>query len=621
VTKARILAVDDQLYFRVFLEDLLRSEGFEAVAVASGAEALERLDGERFDLILTDLMMPGMDGTELVQRVKERFPEQDVLVVTSVGDVKTAVAAMKLGATDYLLKPIDRAVLLRAIGGVLDRRRMREEHARLMAENLEYMGAFTLYERALGLFANLSPEALADRIVEVLCLEASAHGGVLWLAGVEQPGRLRLAGVRGLVRVENEIEELDTNAPPPGLEAVTDPAARAFLLAPSQEEGGDGPHRAERAALVVPLRHGGRLLAVARLTDKLDGGEFGAAERELAARFIPFAAQAVANSLRFRALERRSFRDAASGAYTKDYFEDVTRNEIQKARRFGRSFALVRVALDGLDALRARRPAEAFGRWLEAVTQQLARALRSTDLVAAEREGRLCLLLPETDSLGAAVLKRRVRAALERCAEMRALAADERPTLLMGAACFPTDGIDLDGLEAALEARLADDRHSLVRGRELESAPFRGIVDALLAEARPGRPETAEQMTRLVFSEVARRPDARGLLFVAPGASLASAVQQGLDMVRGAAPRTEIVVVAERKGDPLPGVPATWVSSVRAGTPSPFLVYYGEGSCYALVRAEAIEDDRTAFFHSSDPALVEHLAFQLGRDLGIPIGE
>jgi two-component system, cell cycle response regulator len=620
VTKARILAVDDQLYFRVFLEDLLRKEGFEVVAVAGGAEALETLDRERFDVILTDLVMPGMDGTELVQRVKERLPDQDVLVVTSVGDVKTAVEAMKVGATDYLLKPIDRAVLVRAIGDVLERRRMREEHARLMAENLEFMGAFTLYERALGLFASLSPEALADRIVEVLCLEASAHGGVLWLARVDRPERLRLAGVRGLVRVESEVEELDAAALPPGLEAATDPAARAFLLAP-RDEGSGGAHAGARKALVVPLRHGGKLLAVARLTDKLDGGEFGEAEREIANRFIPFASQAVANALRFRTLERRSFRDAATGAYTKAYFEDVTRNEIQKAGRFGRSFALVRLALDPLSALRERLTGGTLGPWLEGVTQQLARSLRSTDLLAAESEGQFCLLLPETDGLGAAVLKRRVRTALERCPQMRELEPDERPTLLMGTASFPVDGLDLDGLETALEARLEDDRRSVVRGLELESTPFRGIVDALLAEGRPGRPETAEQMTRLVFSEVARRPDARGLLFIAPGASLARAVQQGLEAVRGSAPRTEIVIVGERKGDPAPGVPATWVSSVRAGTRSPFLVYYGEGPCYALIRDEAIESDRTTFYHSSDPVLVEHLAFQLGRDLGIPIGE
>src|SRR4029450_4305928 len=104
---------------------------------------------------------------------------------------------MKLGATDYLLKPIDRSVLARALEGILQRRRLREEHSRLMAGNLEVMGGFSAYERGLGLFATLSLEVLADRIVEGLCLETHAHGGVLWLGRGGDPDRLRRGGGGG----------------------------------------------------------------------------------------------------------------------------------------------------------------------------------------------------------------------------------------------------------------------------------------------------------------------------------------------------------------------------------------------------------------------------------------
>jgi hypothetical protein len=128
-------------------------------------------------------------------------------------------------------------------------------------------------------------------------------------------------------------------------------------------------------------------------------------------------------------------------------------------------------------------------------------------------------------------------------------------------------------------------------------------------------------MTRLLLAEVTRRPEERGFLFVAPGSALQGALRAGLEGLRGQQPRCEIVVLADRKGDPVPGVPVTWVSPVRAGTQAPFLLYYGEGPSYALVREEAVEDGATSYFHTSDPVLVEQLAFQLGRDLGIPIGE
>jgi diguanylate cyclase (GGDEF)-like protein len=613
--KARILAVDDQLYFRVFLEDLLQQEGYEVCTASGGEEAFHLFERECFDVILTDLVMPETDGSELVQRVKARDPDQEIVVVTSDADVKTAVEAMKLGATDYLLKPIDRSALLRTLEGILQRRRMREEHARLMAENLEFMGVFSLYERALGLHATLSLEPLADRIVEGLCLETHAQGGVFWVARHDDQSWLRLMGVRGLVHVDDEREELHTAGLPNEMAALAEDECISCLGPADAESDPD------RVALYVAMKQGGRPIGIARLTDKLDRGEFGDADRVIAERFANFAGQAVANAVQFRALERRSFRDPTTKAYTRAYFDDVVHNEIQKANRFGRTFSTVLVEFDGMAAVRDHKPQAEFERWLEAVTYQIGRSLRATDLLAAESDSQFLVLLPETDAIGAAVLKRRIRSGLDRCEELRSVDPIHRPAVLAAAATFPADGTQIEVLRRALESRIHDDRSSLVRSLELEKASFAGAVDALLAEAKPGRPETGEQMTRFLLGEVSRRPDERGMLFVAPGASLFGALREGLDALRGLPVRTEVVLVADRKTDQIAGVPVTWVSSVRAGTTVPFLVYYGEGPPYAMIRDEQVEDGSTAFYHTSDPVLVEHLAFQLGRDLGVPIGD
>ena len=616
--KARILAVDDQLYFRVFLEDLLTQEGYEVRTASSGEEALHLFGREEFDVVLTDLVMPGMEGAELVQRMKEARGEQEIVVVTSVGDVKTAVDAMKVGATDYLLKPIDRTILTRALDGILQRRQMRDEHAQLMAENLEFMSFFSLYERGLGLFSSLAPEALADRVVEGLCFETDAHGGVLWVARDGNSSRLGLVGVRGLVRVEDEPEELVVGELPPELAALEDPEKGSFLSVLSDEEVKEGEE--PRAALFVPLRRGGRLLGLARVTDRIDGSEFDDSHRAAAERFAVFATQALENALAFRSLERRSFRDPVTRAYTRAYFDDVAHNEIRKAIRFGRTFSLLRIEFDAMSELREQSSDSVFTEWLEGMASQVGRALRATDLLASESESQLCVLLPETDGLGSAALKRRIRAAIERAPQMRSLPSEQRPELLLAAATFPTDGSQLDTLWRVLEHRIDEDRRSLVRSLDLQTSPFRGLVDALLGEAAEGRPETGEQMTRFLLDEVARRPHERGLLFVSPGAGMAGALRDGLEPLRGATPRTEIVLVAERKGALAAGLPVTWVSPLRAGTETPFLIYFGEGAPYALIRDEA-GDGGTSLFHSSERVLVEHLAFQLGRDLGIPVGE
>jgi len=613
VSEARILAVDDQLYFRVFLEDLLREAGYVVTTAPGGAEALALLEAERFDVVVTDLLMPGMDGSELVQRVKERWPAQDVVVVTSISDLKTAIDAMKLGASDYLVKPLDRGALLRSLSQLLERRRLREEHGRLVAENLELLGAFTQYERLLGFFSTLSLETLADRIVEVFCLETNAQGGVLWVARSDAPQRLRLVGVGGLVRVDDEPKELDSAALAPEL---------ATILAEAQRTGaalGPGPKGTRGPCLYVRFQTDGPLLALLRLSDKLDGSAFEDADREIAARFASFGAQAIANALRFRALERRSFRDPATQAYTSAYFEDVATNEVRKASRFARHTSLIRVELDAAAALLERLGAAEYAHWSQEVATSIRQTLRGTDLLAVESEGRFCIQLPEADALGATVAKRRVRAAVERAAPMRALDPADRPTVLCGSATYPGDGAGLDALRSSLDRRVELDRASVLRALSLERTPFRGLVDAFLADGFAGRPESAEQITRFLLEDLARRPHERGVLFVAPGTALARSVGEGLATLGPSEPATHLVLVMER-GALTTDLPVTWAPPERTGSDASFLVYFGEGAPYALLRESGPSAGGVALYHSSDPVLVEHLAFQLGHELGVPIG-
>lgn len=92
--KARILAVDDQRYFRELIEGLLDDEGYTVQTCASGEEALHVLEREDFDVIVTDLVMPGICGAERLRRVKERSPDQAVVRVTGVVDVETAMRSV-----------------------------------------------------------------------------------------------------------------------------------------------------------------------------------------------------------------------------------------------------------------------------------------------------------------------------------------------------------------------------------------------------------------------------------------------------------------------------------------------------------------------------------------------
>src|SRR5262245_20693177 len=103
----RILVVDDESSMREMLSIMLRKEGYHVVSAGSRAEAAAQLARGAVDLIVTDVKLPDGDGIEILRHVKVASPETVVIVMTAFGSTETAVAAMKLGAHDYLVKPVD----------------------------------------------------------------------------------------------------------------------------------------------------------------------------------------------------------------------------------------------------------------------------------------------------------------------------------------------------------------------------------------------------------------------------------------------------------------------------------------------------------------------------------
>src|SRR6187397_2930161 len=126
-TQGRIVVIDDEVNAATALETLLREDGYEVSRAHDARSGLALLEQTDADVVLTDLRMPGMDGIELLQRIKEIRPEVMVVLMTAYGTVKTAVRAMKMGAEDYLGKPIDVDELEVVLKKVLEKKRLLEE--------------------------------------------------------------------------------------------------------------------------------------------------------------------------------------------------------------------------------------------------------------------------------------------------------------------------------------------------------------------------------------------------------------------------------------------------------------------------------------------------------------
>jgi putative nucleotidyltransferase with HDIG domain len=133
----RILVVDDEEPIREIVAQMLGNAGYLCKEAGSGMEALAVLtSGEEFELMLSDLMMADLDGIGLLERTKEKYPDMPVVMVTAVHDISVALAAIRNGAYDYLLKPFEREQLLNTVSRALENRRLKVEN-RTYQTNLE----------------------------------------------------------------------------------------------------------------------------------------------------------------------------------------------------------------------------------------------------------------------------------------------------------------------------------------------------------------------------------------------------------------------------------------------------------------------------------------------------
>src|SRR5437870_5697733 len=165
----RILVVDDEETIREVVSSMLGSGHYECKQAASAFEALALLDsGEEFELMLSDLLMPALDGIGLLERTKEKFPDMSVVMVTAVHDISVALAAIRNGAYDYLLKPFEREQLMATVRRALENRRLKIENRAYQTELEALVDAKT--EQLRKAMANLERsyditlEALGDAL-------------------------------------------------------------------------------------------------------------------------------------------------------------------------------------------------------------------------------------------------------------------------------------------------------------------------------------------------------------------------------------------------------------------------------------------------------------------------
>ncbi|MBJ6761987.1 response regulator [Myxococcaceae bacterium JPH2] len=603
-----ILVVDDDLFFRQLASDMLSRRGHRVVAVENATMALQEVARAAFDLVITDVVMPGVDGFALTARLRERDPDQEVILVSQRTDVKGSETALRAGVADCLTKPVDEADLLLAVDRALERAQLRRERAQLRDENLEFARFHNLHQRCLELLSHPDLEWLQERVIADLSAVCDAQSAALWV--IDDRGDLVLRAYRGLLDKQFLAEKMSPEGP----------------LSGRLREAQPWVARDERSmVLYVPMIASGEVMGLAQMSDPL-AGDFRPENTRDAKLLADFAAVGVKNGRRLLALQRLGLRDRDTAAYNLSYFTDYASKEIYKARRYGRTFSLLTFSVDNLPLVRVRLGAAEAKKAVRGIIRALSRIIRDSDVIAKASDQEFYLLLPETDFFGAMMFVRRAVAAVREEPEAQEVEQRLPLALVGGASTFPKDGEDFDELVHRCRRRMDERRASLQRRLMLDGLPFWDEVDLLLGNPTSPRlpsDERAEPSRRgkvadVLFDELqveiarelVRDPGQRGLLYVGgPEIRAELPIASGLE---SAPPDlASRIYLLGRRGDleSHPALTPVFLEGDERVTRHEFILWLSETAAYALIQRRG--RGATWGFHTSDTAVVDGLISKL----------
>jgi len=183
-----ILLVEDDRFFREMFSNLLQAEGYGVETASCGSDGLEMLANGQYSLVITDLVMPDISGLEILSRVRESHPTVDVIMVTGNANLESAIFALKHGARDYLIKPVNPDEFKHSVAMCIQQRR-------LLDENDELKNMLSLFRASQAIAGCLDSEHLYYLLVEAIAREAG-FSRILGFFMVE--GALELKVAKGI---------------------------------------------------------------------------------------------------------------------------------------------------------------------------------------------------------------------------------------------------------------------------------------------------------------------------------------------------------------------------------------------------------------------------------------
>lgn len=407
---ARILLIDDEKMARALYGDYLKGDGHDVTALATLKEAKEALQGGRFDVVVTDLLLHDGDGMEALEHVKSTYPSTEVVVITALDKVDPAVRAIKSGASEYLVKPVSPEALQHAVNRALTTRQ-------LLRENEQLRQHVALMETGQRIATTLDRDRLAATASTAFAQVTGAQGVLLYLR--QGKSELRLEALSGVAAEARS--DLET------------------ALAPHVEKVGEEPVRltdiaGHPDAWIIPARELDTTFGLAVLLFGQPPQEEVATSAQYLARHLGLALR---NLGRFAEVEDLAYLDDLTHLFNVRYLQLVLDREEKAAQQSGNPFSLLFLDLDYFKSINDTHGHLVGSKLLVEVARVVKACVRDNDVVVRYGGDEYVVLLRGTDSGGALKVAERIRRTMETHQFLAREGYSLQITTCIGVASFP----------------------------------------------------------------------------------------------------------------------------------------------------------------------------------------
>jgi len=427
-SRGRILVVEDDRFYQEICRDVLREDGYEVDVAFTGEEALSKVKGGNYHILLVDLVLPGMDGINVLSVSKQVNPSTDVILMTGYATVESAVKALKRGASDYLTKPVNPEELKLSV------KRCRE-FRNLFEENNELRNMIRLYQTSQLLSNTLELEQLYPLALDIIIQEMKADVGI----GLFRPGegrRMQLMAYRGI------SEETARRMAEEVREKFTDPMPREMRVTENASISSQDSNPAGKHALILPLKcepGRGQPISCDGLVVAWRNKPF--AENNL--QNIRFLAEQISmsleNAVNYRDAQEMIFVDDLTGLYNMRYLDVSLDNEIKRAKRFKKGLGLLFVDLDHFKNVNDDYGHLIGSKLLKEVADSLLKSIREIDTAIRYGGDEFILILPDTSREGSIRVAERLREHMENEIFLTGEELQLKITCCIGVAAYPED--------------------------------------------------------------------------------------------------------------------------------------------------------------------------------------